>query len=369
MLSKHGPQIEPDFQKLIEYSQDHISLVDAQSKILYANPSIEHMLGYTVEEYIGLSAMDLVHPDDLPHAQAVLQKLLTMPGLTEKVEMRIRHKQGHYVWLEAAVTNLLHDPSIAAMVSNSRDITERKQAQEKLRQNELRFQRTFDQAAVGISHLALDGRWLWVNQRLCDIVGYTAEEMLTKSFQDITHPDDLTAGLRATKEMLAGTMQTYSTHKRYIHQTGRLVWVKLSLTLVRNEQGEPDYFVSVVEDITSLKQAQQLLTESEERYRHIVEDQTDLICRYQADLTITFTNSVYSGLFSKVSEEMEGRNILEFVPPNQRDKVLSHIRSLTPDHPIATSENQRCWGKTVGWWLCRSETTDRCRATSTCGVA
>jgi len=340
MLSKHSPRIEPDFQKLIEYSQDHISLVDAQSKILYANPSIEHMLGYTVEEYIGLSAMDLVHPDDLPQAQAVLQKLLTMPGLTEKVEMRIRHKQGHYVWLEAAVTNLLHDPSIAAIVSNSRDITDRKGAQEIIRQNEMRFQKTFDQAAVGISHLAPDGRWLWVNQRLCDIVGYTAEEMLTKSFQDITHPDDMPAGLQASREMLAGTMQAYSTHKRYIHQTGRLVWVKLSLTLVRNEQGEPDYFVSVVEDITSLKQVQQRLTESEERYRHIVEDQTDLICRYQPDLTITFTNSVYSGLFGKTASEMHGRSILEFVPPEDHEKVLSHIRSLTPDHPIATSENQ-----------------------------
>ncbi|MBZ0282886.1 MAG: PAS domain S-box protein [Anaerolineae bacterium] len=340
MHSENDNAAEHRFQKLIEYSQDHITLVDAQGKILYSNPSIEQLLGYTVEEYVGLSGIDLLHPDDAPIVAQLLQTMTASPGMIQKIEVRGRHKQGHYIWVEATLTNRLHDPAIGAIVSTSRNITERREAQERLHRNETMFQRTFDQAAVGISHLAPDGRWLWVNQRLCDIVGYTSEQMLGKSFQELTHPDDLPAGLQATSEMLAGTMQTYATHKRYIHQTGRLIWVKLTINLVRDEQGEPDYFVSVVEDITSLKQAEQQLIQSEERYRHIVEDQTDLISRYRPDLTLTFVNTVYSSLFGKTPEELLGRHILEFVPLEEREWVAAHIHSLNPVHPIAISENR-----------------------------
>ena len=126
-----------------------------------------------------------------------------------------------------------------------------------LRESETRFRSTFEQAAVGIAHVAPDGRWLRVNQKLGDIVGYTREELLTTSFQDITHPDDLDADSGFVQQMLAGDIETYSLEKRYLRKDGTQVWINLTVALVRDAGGEPAYFISVVEDIAARKQAEE----------------------------------------------------------------------------------------------------------------
>lgn len=119
--------------------------------------------------------------------------------------------------------------------------------------SEERLRATFDLAAVGIAHVAPDGRWLNVNQKLCDIVGYTRDELLARSFQDITHPDDLACDLDDVHRLLADEIQTYSMEKRYLHKDGGFVWIDLAVALVRRDGGEPDYFISVVEDISKRK--------------------------------------------------------------------------------------------------------------------
>jgi PAS domain S-box-containing protein len=138
-------------------------------------------------------------------------------------------------------------------------IAERKQAEESLRESEERFRATFEQAAVGIAQVGLDGCWLRVNQRLCDIVAYTREELLQCTFQDITHPEDLNTDLTFVHQVLAGEISTYSMQKRYCRKDRSLVWVNLTVGLVRDEAGAPKYFVSVVEDITIRKQAEENL--------------------------------------------------------------------------------------------------------------
>jgi len=134
---------------------------------------------------------------------------------------------------------------------------QRIQSEEVLRDSEERFRGTFEQAAVGIAQVGLDGRWLHVNQRLCDIVGYTREELLRCTFQDITHPEDLNTDLGFVRQVLAGEISTYSMEKRYIRQDRSLVWVNLTVGLVRDEAGAPKYFVSVAEDITESKKAEE----------------------------------------------------------------------------------------------------------------
>ena len=126
-----------------------------------------------------------------------------------------------------------------------------------LRESEERFRATFEQVAVGIAHVAPDGRWLRVNRKLCDIVGYTHEELLHKTFQDITHPDDLEADLVSVRKMLAGELSTYSMEKRYFRKDGSIVWVNLTVSLVHDASGAPDYFISVVEDISERKHAEE----------------------------------------------------------------------------------------------------------------
>jgi PAS domain S-box-containing protein len=146
-----------------------------------------------------------------------------------------------------------------------REITELQRAEEAIRQSEKRFRATFEQAAVGIAHVGPDGRWLRVNQKLCDIVGYSHHELMGLTFQDITYPDDLQADLAYVGRLLAGEIMTYSMEKRYIRKDRSLVWINLTVSLARTPQGRPDYFISVVQDITEKKQAEEALKEADRR--------------------------------------------------------------------------------------------------------
>lgn len=119
-----------------------------------------------------------------------------------------------------------------------------------LRQSETKLRAIFSQAAVGINLVTLDGRYLKVNQKLCDILGYSETELLSKRFTDVSHPDDRGKGLAEQQQLFAGTIDSFSLEKRYLHKNGSTVWAHLTVSLVRNPSGEPDYLIAVVEDIS-----------------------------------------------------------------------------------------------------------------------
>ncbi len=124
---------------------------------------------------------------------------------------------------------------------------------------EERFRSTFDDAPIGMALVSLDGRWLRVNRAVCEIVGYSAEELLGLTFQEITHPDDLDADLELVRAVLAGERDGYQLHKRYLHADGRVVWIKLTVSIVRGADGAPLHFVSHIEDVTELKRLESRL--------------------------------------------------------------------------------------------------------------
>src|SRR5262249_32262187 len=121
------------------------------------------------------------------------------------------------------------------------------------------FRATFENAAVGIAHLAPDLRWIRANEALCRILGYTVDELVSRSLQDITHPDDLAADLAQIEQMRDGKIDRYDMDKRYLRKDGAMVWARLTVGCVRTNDGAIDYFVSVVEDISARKHAEELL--------------------------------------------------------------------------------------------------------------
>lgn len=134
------------------------------------------------------------------------------------------------------------------------------------------FLATFEHAPIGLAHVALDGTWLRVNQRLCEIVGYSPREMANLTFQDITHPDDLESDLERVRAMLAGEIDRYDMEKRYIRKDRAVVWANLTVALLREPAtGEPLYFISAVEDIDSRKRAEEAHRETENRFHALVE--------------------------------------------------------------------------------------------------
>src|ERR1700722_4502061 len=138
-------------------------------------------------------------------------------------------------------------------------LAERTQALSALRQGEERFRSAFEFAAIGMALVALDGRWMQVNPSMLEILGYSEAEMLATNFQAVTHPDDLNADLEFVRRLIAGEMRTYQMTKRYFHKDGHVVWVMLSVSVVRGDVGEPLYFISQVQDITERKRAEQLV--------------------------------------------------------------------------------------------------------------
>jgi PAS domain S-box-containing protein len=173
---------------------------------------------------------------------------------------------------EALVEPLLRDTDEAVrwelgrrLCDELQGLREGQKSVEALRDSEARFRAIFENAAVGIARLAPDGHWLEVNQRLCDIIGYSREELMTKNFADITHPDDLEQDLGAMRRLLAGEIDTYLREKRYYRKDGSVVWANLTVSTMFKADGSPDYFISIVEDISARKRAEEKLLEREER--------------------------------------------------------------------------------------------------------
>ena len=152
-----------------------------------------------------------------------------------------------------------HEPLIILAIE---DITDRALAEAALLESEKRFRSTFENAAVGIAHVAPDGAWLRVNETLSATLGYSAGDLLKKTFQDITHPDDLDADVAHVADLLAGRTDTYDMEKRYIRKDGTMVWANLTVSCVRAAGGAVNHFIAVVEDITARKAAETLLRES-----------------------------------------------------------------------------------------------------------
>ncbi|MEW6542527.1 MAG: PAS domain S-box protein [Nitrospirota bacterium] len=166
----------------------------------------------------------------------------------------------------AAETSMADE--LAKRSALEREIRERRRAEEALRHSEQQFSSAFENAAIGMALVAPDGRWLKVNRSLCDLTGYSAEELLAKTFQDITHPDDLERDLDYVRQMLAGEIHTYQMEKRYFHKLGHTVWILLSVSLVRDTQGRPVHFISQIQGITERKSAEEALRQSEAQLRH-----------------------------------------------------------------------------------------------------
>jgi PAS domain S-box-containing protein len=124
------------------------------------------------------------------------------------------------------------------------------------------FQNAFEFAAIGMALVSPEGKWLRVNRSICEITGYSEAELLNRTFQDITHPDDLDLDLANVRKMLAGEIKTYQLEKRYLHKSGKIVWVLLSASLVYNKSGAPLFFISQIQDITRRKKSDQQLADA-----------------------------------------------------------------------------------------------------------
>jgi len=237
-------------------SPDPIYAKDADGRFLFANPAVLAVIGKPAEQVIGHSDAEWHHDPEQAAAVMANDRRIIESGRVERLEETFDAAGGTRVFRSAKAPLRMADGRVVGVVAVSSDITQLKDAETALRQSEERFRATFEQAAVGIAHADLDGNWLRVNERLCDLLGYTRAELLTLTFREVTYADDLTADLASLHRLVAGEIAAFHTEKRYIRKDGSQLWGSLTVSLVHDEAGAPQYCIAVIEDISERKRVE-----------------------------------------------------------------------------------------------------------------
>jgi PAS domain S-box-containing protein len=197
-------------------------------------------------------------------------------------------------------------------------------AEEALRQSEERFRAAFGSAALGMALASPEGRWLQVNPSMCEITGYTEEELLATDFQSITHPDDLRKGLDGIARLVSGEIQYFYLEKRYLHKSGQIVWARVSMSLVRDAWGEPLYFVAQVQDITEARADKENLERMIRQNRSILASAGEGIYGLDLDERTSFVNPAAERMLGYGPGELAGRH--------QHD-IVSHLNAEGVPYP------------------------------------
>jgi PAS domain S-box-containing protein len=265
---------------IVTWSPDAMFTKDLHETITSWNPAAEALYGYAAEEIIGTN-MEVLVPRGRKGASRKLTKRLREGESISQFETQCIRQDGILVDVALTLFPILDDAGNAVAISAmAHDITVRKKAEQERLRAEKFFQDTFEHADVGIAHVAIDGTWLRVNQRLCDMLGYSRKELLATTFGALTHPDDVEENVRALHRMVAGKQDTYAADKRYLRKDGSIVWVHMNVTLIRKEDGTADYNLTVLTDITERKQAEEALAASERFSSRLLDTTPTLVYIY-----------------------------------------------------------------------------------------
>ena len=313
-----------ELERIFNFSLDILAVVNQEGYFEKISPAVTKILGYTPEEFLEIPFVDLLHPDDREAATQEFNRLMETQEPTFDFVNRLLGKDGKYRWLAWNATPATTEGMVYGV---ARDITAVKEAEEALQEEQERFRATFKQAPVGIAHVGVDGNFLRLNQKFCDIVGYTQTEMPSMRFQDLTHPEDWPNNSEYMRQLLAGEIDTFSLEKRHLHKEGFAVWVNATVSLVREASGDPKYFIAIIQDISDRKQAELALQESEAQLRQKADELQSTLEELQQTQTQLVQSEKMSGLGQLVAGiAHEINNPVNFIYGN-----LEHLTEYATD--------------------------------------
>lgn len=252
------------------------------------------------------------------HREAITELFnrLVKDGTPFDAELLIITAKGKETWIRTIGQAEIKDGKCIKVFGTFQDVDTRKKIKEELKQSEQRFREAFENSAIGMALIAPDGKWLKVNKQVCEITGYSEKELLNKTFQEITHPDDLDIDLNNIQLLLEDRIDNYQIEKRYVHKYGYNVWVLLSVSLVRDEEGNPVHFVSQIEDITKRKEAE----------AQVIDINTELTGLFESISQVSVIATDYDGMirhFSKGAETLLGYTAQEMI--DKQSPAIIHI--------------------------------------------
>jgi diguanylate cyclase (GGDEF)-like protein/PAS domain S-box-containing protein len=313
---KQAEAVRAQLAAIVENANDAIFSRSLDGTIQSWNAGAEKMLGYTAAEAIGKPIGFTLPPNRPPNLDRNNEKVLS--GEVVARESDRMTKDGRVIDVLTSHSPIRDSAGkIVGAAIILQDITALKQAQAAVKESEERFRATFDQAAVGIAHFDLEHRYVKINRRYSEIVGYAPEELLGKEPGFLNHPDDVGMGTKQRGQLFSGAIDHYSQDKRYIRKDGKAIWVRRTESLARDAAGAPQYYIRVIEDITERK-------ETDERYRATFDNAPVGIMHVDLERKIAHVNGKLCEILGYTQEELIGKPVEQVVHPDSLNTDRSH---------------------------------------------
>jgi PAS domain S-box-containing protein len=326
---------------IVESSNGAIVSGNLDGTIVSWNGGAEALFGYTANEIIGTNVSVLAPPDRQDKGSRKFVESLT--GVVSRYQT-VRVGKDHRP-IDVSVTASPVRGSGGEIVGGAaifHDVSESVRAEERLRESEERFRSAFENAPFGMCLNGMDERFLQVNATLCRMLGYTEQQLLALSWQDLTHADDWESSSRTVGRLLSHESARVETEKRYLHRSGRVVWARTSISLVRDSAGRPLHFVAHVEDIGERKRAEEALRESEERFRIMADGCPAAMSVTNAEGGIQFVNRAFREFCGATLEQVEGGKWQVLVHPDDAPQYLgAFLRAVEERTPFRAEARVR----------------------------
>jgi len=269
-------ETEARFRRVFESAPTGIAIRDSEGKLQDVNPAFSKLVGYTPEELRGMSVTTLVHPDDLEANRLSFLRLEAGELTFFEEEGRYLRKDGQPVWTRSAFCLLPGETSSSCMALVT-DITQRREAEEALRRSEESFSTFFDTSAVGTAEINMRGRFIRVNDHLCQLTGYSREELLQMRASDLSPLDQRAQEEQWLRDYLGGDDAGFEREKIYVRKDGRPIWVQVTAAILRDAAGQPLRSARIIQDVTDRRRAEEALRESNEKLREADRRKTEFL--------------------------------------------------------------------------------------------
>ena len=312
---------------IVESSEDAIVGVTLDGIILSWNRGAEKIYGYSALEMVGKPASILL-PNDLPEDVFNILARIRRGEQVEHYETARIGKDGKKVHVDLVVSPILNAAGqIIGASSITRDITERKEAEEALRKSEIQLARTRAFSLIMVAHIGIDGRWLQVPPRLCELLGYSEEEMLQLTSGDVTYPEDFDEERNLWQDLVLGGIKSADLEKRCVTKDGRLLWLGLNYSIVADTEGHPVHFLAYIRDITQRRIAEEELKQTNTYLENVFQNSPDAIGIVDNHGKFIKWNKMAAELYGYSFEELRDKSSFDlYADRGEMGRMLEHLR-------------------------------------------
>ena len=324
---------ERKFRALIESNSDIVSMMDADGKVFYRSPSAFRITGWTNEEYERINFFsEILHLEDRERTLRLFADIKKRPGVPVYTTYRVKHKDGHYLDMEVVITNMLEDEHIRAIVYNTKDVTKRKLAEDRLMRNEMRFRSLIENNTDVIALIDETGKFTYGSPSATRVTGWTPEEYTSPDFlAKVLHPEEKIRIASLLEEVKKAPGKSIATATRVLHKNG--YYIHIEGTMINLLQAE---FIRAIvfnyRDVTERKEAEETLASSEKRFRSMIENSYDIVLLMDESFRIKYRSPSAIRITGNTDEEVMNTNALDKVHPEDIEELKEKMNVLL-DNP------------------------------------